>query len=131
MNLETQISQLRAQLAIKQGDPPPPPVGTEIVEAVPFDFSSGTMVLSAFPMGAYVSRAVVVILSAFDLGAAIEFGSTANPQAVVRQTDVTPSVPDQYDSSELVFSASADVLQLRVVGATVGSGVLFYRLLLP
>jgi hypothetical protein len=131
VNVEAAISRLRAQIALADPAPPPPP-STEIVAAATFTFSSGTLVLGAFPPGGLLTYAQLIIQTSFNsLGATVRFGTSVNPQLFLADVDSSPHVVGQYVSESLVPSAP-DVLLLSVnpAGATQGAGLLFYRILI-
>ncbi len=136
MNLlatQWQLKALRALLTVKI-TPPVPPGGPEVVAAVAFNFTSGTISIGAFPVGAILDHAQVMIETPFDgISPSIRFGTSADPTLFLGPSDTAPEVVGQYLSEALVPATSSDVmlLSIQAPGATAGAGLLFYRLLLP
>jgi hypothetical protein len=89
------------------------------------------MVLGVIQAGQAITAAAFIVVTPFNPGAAIQFGTTTNPSAFLGIADSTPTVVSQFLIPTIAIAPSNDLLILSVVGATVGAGVLYYRIYDP
>jgi hypothetical protein len=94
---------------------------------VPFDFTSGTMVLRSVVRNSNLFRAAVRITTPFDGLSTVSFGTSGF--FILPASDISSGVPGQYETDEIVIFPLDDVLILAVaaVGATQGAGLLLYN----
>ena len=131
--IQAQLAQLRALIAL-HGDPPAPPVPTGNEQSYLVAFNALTpmpMVLGVIKAGWAVTAAALAIETPFNVGAAVSFGTTSDPGAYLTAGDSTPAKANQYASFCILPNVSNDLLLLTLTGATVGAGVLYYRIYAP
>jgi hypothetical protein len=129
--IQNQITQLRTLLALI-GSKTPTPAGDESSFLVAFDATTPMpMVLGVIAAGQAVTSVVLIVEIPFNAGAAITFGTSLDPSAYLAAGDSTPAKANQYASFCILPNASNDLLLLTLTGATVGAGVLYYRIYAP
>jgi hypothetical protein len=96
----------------------------------PFTFASGTLVLQQVGIESIIDAAWIRIDVPFDdPAAAIAFGTSTDPTAVLGPSDVTLTKIGQYINQAIVEFYVADILSLVIFAgaSTQGSGLLVYR----
>jgi hypothetical protein len=105
----------------------------EQVVPVPFLFNTPSpMLLQQVPAGSILNRCTILIAQPFDDHAAfLKLGTTATPDLVFGQSDVTlGALGNCYDQSSLFQFSIMDFLQLTISpgASTQGAGLLLYKL---
>lgn len=102
--------------------------------AIYFTFaSSSPQILQAIPTGAIFTEVVVAVETPFNTPASCLVGVAANPGLFLGSSDSDLTQVGQYESDVLVSIPTIEllILTLNAGGATLGSGVVFYRYLNP
>lgn len=129
MIADPRISELRARVALVDGGGPPP-LSSELIALVPFNFTTGTLILGPIVAGWTINEVVFVIQTPFSGATAIKFGTSTD---IFFELD-TPiiGIAQQYLSPLIIVAPVNDVLLLQVAGgASAGAGLLFYRIFTP